>query len=211
MKEYIRHIEAYLNYWHSSFSKLVPAEKWGDRKLAEEYLQKYWLSNEEYTLFWEPILNEVFIPSKRLPDLVFQPKFEFMVLTGGCLFQEEDFYQLQRAMHNNGEDYFVVIQHSQEFTKGEPMFRMKFPATITWGDMTSGNYISSVLLEMNYNNYFVFGEKGNWGKYTANDQYSLDILGFESELSSTFSELFTQSGGEPIERLPWLRKDAPEN
>ena len=50
-----------------------------------------------------------------------------IVLRGGCLFLEEDFKQLQKAMQEFGEEYFVIIQYSQEFTDKEPMFRMKFP------------------------------------------------------------------------------------
>ena len=84
-----------------------------------------------------------------------------IALRGGNLFVEEDFLQLQKAMQEVGEEYFVIIQHSQEFTDGEPMFRMKFPVNITWEELTSGNYISAVLLEMSYNEYFVFGKSGN--------------------------------------------------
>jgi hypothetical protein len=41
MIEYIRHIEEYSVYGHSSYSTQLSSEKWGDKKLAEEYLKKY--------------------------------------------------------------------------------------------------------------------------------------------------------------------------
>ena len=46
-------------------------------------------------------------------------------------------------MQEVGEEYFVVIQHSQDFTEGEPMFRMKFPVNISWEELTKRKlYIS---------------------------------------------------------------------
>lgn len=71
----------------------------------------------------------------------------------------------------------------QEFTDGEPMFRMKFPVNITWEELTSGNYISAVLLEMSYNEYFVFGNSGSYGKYSANDyEHPMDMNSLEDKL-----------------------------
>lgn len=193
MIEYVRHIEEYFNYNYSSFSKLIPAKMWGNKKLAEKFLQKYWLSKGEYQSIWEPIQNRIFV-KKDLPNLMYHSNFEVIVLKGGCLFVKEDFEQLQKVMQSIGETYFVAIQNSQEFTKGEPMFRMKFPVDISWNELISGNYISAVLLEMNYNEYFVFGKSGKWGRYSANDyEYPLDIVGFQSELALIFNEHFKQS------------------
>lgn len=191
MIEYIRHINEYSNYGHSSFSTLVPSDEWGNKKLAEDYLQKYWLSEQEYLSVWKPIQDKIFVPGKRLPDLVYRSDFEMIALRGGCLFLEEDFKQLQNVMQEVGEEYFVIVQHSQDFTDGEPMFRMKFPVNITWKELTSGNYISAVLFEMSYNEYFVFGKSGEYGKYAANDyEFPLDIIGFKPALASVFREQF---------------------
>jgi len=208
MKEYSRHIEEYMNYWQADFSKLVPSYQWGDKKLAEEYLQKYWLAEQEYFSVWKPIQDKVFVQDKGLPDLVYRPEFDMIALRGGCLFLEEDFKQLQKAMLEVGEEYFVMIQRSQEFMEGEPMFRMKFPVNITWEELTSGNYISAVLLEMSYNEYFVFSESGNWGKYSANDyEYPLDIIGFKPELAHIFQEHFCQPKEEQEEIRGWLPQE----
>lgn len=211
MIEYIRHIEEYSVYGHSSFSNLLSSEKWGDKKLAEEYLKKYWLTEQEYLSIWKPIQDKVFIQGKSLPDLIYHPEFEIIALRGGCLFLQEDFLQLQKAMQEVGEEYFVIIQHSQDFTEGEPMFRMKFPVTISWEELTSGNYISAVLLEMSYNEYFVFGSKGNWGKYSANDyENPLDIIGFKPALAHIFQEHFKQPKEEQEEIREWLPQEYKE-
>jgi hypothetical protein len=208
MIEYIRHIDEYPNYGHSSFSTLVPSDQWGDKKLAEEYLRKYWLAEQEYLSVWKPIQDKIFVQGKSLPDLVYRPDFRMIALRGGCLFLKEDFKQLQRAMQEVGEDYFVIIQHSQDFTEGEPMFRMKFPVNITWEELISGNYISAVLFEMSYNEYFVFSKSGSWGKYSANDyEYPLDIIGFKPELAHIFQEHFSQPKEEREEIREWLPQE----
>lgn len=205
MIEYSRHIEFYESYHWAGFSRLVPDAEWGDKKLAEEYLQKYWLAEEEYLNVWKPIQDKIFIQDKGLPELVYRAEFEMIALRGGCLFLEEDFKQLQKAMQEVGEEYFVIIQHSQDFTDGEPMFRMKFPVNITWEELISGNYVSAVLLDMSYNEYFVFGKSGNWGKYSANDyEYPLDIVGFKPELTRIFQEHFSQPKEEQEEIREWL-------
>lgn len=206
MIEYQKHIDFYAKqYWFSTSSDLVSYENWGDKELAQKYLQKYWLSEKEYLSAWKPILDKIFVSDKSLPELIYKAEFEIIALRGGCLFLEEDFKQLQKAMQEVGEEYFVIIQHSQNFMEGEPMFRLKFPVNILWEDLVNGNYISAVLLEMSYNEYFVFGQSGNWGKYSANDyKYPVDIIGFKSQLTSIFQKHFEQPKQEYEEILEWL-------
>jgi hypothetical protein len=206
MTAFERHIEFYrLNYAHQHFSKLVPEDKWGNKKLAEEYLQKYWLPEQEYLSIWKPIQDKVFVQGKSLPDLIYHYEFNMIVTIGGCLFAEEDFLQLQKIMQEVGEEYFVVVQNGQEYTNGEPMFRMKFPVNITWKELISGNYISAVLIEMSLNEYYVFGASGKWGRYSATDYIlSLGIIGFKHELASIFKEHFQQSKKEQEEIQEWL-------
>lgn len=208
MIEYLRHIEEYSNYWFGDFSKLTPADKWGDKQVAEKYLQKYWLPDHEYQSQWRPIEEMIFNHGKGLPDLAFKPTFNMLALRGGGLFEEQDFKQLQKTIRELGEDHIVIIQRSQGFTEGEPVFRMKFPSEISWEELVSGNFISAVLLEMHYNEYYVFGESGTWGKYAANDyDYPMDILGFKPEVSPIFMEEFKQPREEWEEIQGWLPEE----
>ncbi|MGV3460513.1 MAG: hypothetical protein ACO1N9_08690 [Flavobacterium sp.] len=194
MIEYSRHIEEYSIYWQADFSRLVPSDQWGDKKLAEEYLKKYWLPEDEYLIKWKKIQDNIFDPNEDLPNLVYQPGYEMIALVGGRLFVEAEFKRLQEIMVKNGDKYFIIIQHSQEWTGGEPMFRMKFPVISTWEELVSGNYISAVLLEMYYNQYYIFSDSGNWGRFCANDYiHPLNIFGFKPELSSDFKKHFTLS------------------
>jgi len=222
MTEYARHIEEYSSHYKwSHFSELIPENQWGDKGLAEVYLRKFWLSEQEYLDTWKTIQEGIFridkgiyvgdkwFPSPSLlPDLVFAQGFEMIAQPGGCLFCKKDFEQLQKAMQEVEEEYFVVIQRSQDYTYGEPMFRMKFPVNIDWEELTSGNYISAVLLEMGFNEYFVFGKSGNWGKYVATDSlYSLDIIGFKPELSAIFEEQFSPFERKADELFQEMRKE----
>lgn len=205
MIEYTEHLEEYSTHSHSSFTNLISEDKWGNKDLAEKYLQKYWLEGQEYHKVWKPIQNAIFNEGKNLPDLIYRPEFKLMALRGGCLFAREDFEQLQKAMQEVGDNHFVIIQNSQEFTEGEPMFRMKFPTNTTWDELVSGNYISAVLLEMSYNEYYVFSESGKWGKYSANDyEQPLDIIGFKPDYESVFRKSFEQPSEEREEIKEWL-------
>ena len=205
MIEYARHLEEYINYWYGDFSKLVSESEWGDQKLAGEYLEKYWLAENEYQNVWKPIQDKTFIQQKGLPDLIFPSNFEMIPLIGGCLFVKEDFEQLQNVIKNIGETHFVIIQNTQDFTEGEPMFRMKFPIDVTWDEMITGNYISAVLFEMNYNEYFVFGASAKWGRYSATEyEYPLDIIGFDPKYNSIFKEQFNQTKKEKEEIKSFL-------
>lgn len=190
LKEYIEHLAYYQNYKHSSYSALVPSDQWGDQQKAKAYLEKYWLTAHEYSTVWKPIQDRVFVSKEQASICYFQPEFALIKLVGGCLFLEADFKKLQKAMLAVGDPHFVVIQTSQDFTEGEPMFRMKFPVGISWAELMSGNYISAVLFEMNCNEYAIFGNSGKIGKYAASDQnHPQDIIGYkQSEIDVRFIE-----------------------
>lgn len=191
MKEFIKHLDYYQNYKHSSFSALVPSDQWGDKVKAKAYLERYWLTAYEYSTVWKPIQDCIFVAEEQTSKCYFQQGFDMIKLEGGCLFLEEDFKQLKQAMLAIGETHFVVIQASQCYTEGEPMFRMKFPVSISWGELMSGNYISAVLFEMNCNEYFVFGNSGKFGKYAASDQdHPKDIIGFKTNIKSVLIKYF---------------------
>ncbi|PZR02959.1 MAG: hypothetical protein DI539_27100, partial [Flavobacterium psychrophilum] len=207
MTEYNSHLSFYKYYPHMHFSKLVSEKNWGNEKLGKNYLEKYWLHELEYLNFWKSIQDEIFVQGSRLPELIYRPEFELVVENGGCLFAEDDFEKLQKTLQRIGDDHFVIIQHTQDFKEGEPMFRMKFPVNITWEELTSGNYISAVLLEMPYNEYYIFGASRKWGKYSANDyDRPLDIIGFKPELESLFKNHFKRSKEEYDEMLEWMPK-----
>jgi len=206
MIEYIRNIEEYSKYWLSSFSKLTSESEWGKISLAESYLRKYWLSEEEYNAKWRSIQEDIFRGLyASLPDLVFKEKYKMMTLRGGCLFLKEDFEQLRECLLKIGETHLIIIENTFAGKLSEPSFRMKYPATISWDEITSGNFISSTIIEHPHKEFFVFGSDGKWGKYSASDYiWPLDIIGFSPEYGSIFRKHFKQSEEEREEIKGWL-------
>ncbi len=206
MIEYKNHIDMFSlegSWW---FSKLTPESEWGNLSLAENYLKKYWLSEDEYNAKWKPIQENIFTSlDTSLPDLVFKENYEVITLRGGCLFLKEDFEQLQECLLKVGEKYLIVVENTFGGELEEPAFRMKYPATISWEEIANGNFISSTIIEHPHKEFFVFGASGKWGKYSANDYtWPLDIIGFKPEYGSIFRKQFKQSEEEWEEIKEWL-------
>lgn len=191
MKEYQSLLDKYSFEGYSLYSTYIPRSEWGKKEIAQKYLEKYWLSQKEYENKWKPIQDKIFInQDKGLPELVFASEYEILALQGGVLFEESDFKQLQKCFKTIGDKFFVIIENTFGNTI-EPAFRMKYPADISWKELMSGNFISSVMCEMFHNEYFVFGESTEWGKYSANDYINaLDLLGFTKKYRSLFKSNF---------------------
>jgi hypothetical protein len=196
MNEYQEHLNEYKSEYYFTYSRLSENE-WGNIKIAKAYLQKYWLSENEYKNFWLPIQRNIFNEhSNGLPSFMFCDGFQVFPLIGGVLFTKADFEALQSCMNTFGDTYFFVIQNSFEQIGSSlvPNFRMKYPANITWDELMGGNFISTVLFEMPHNDYFVFGSKGLWGKYVANDfDTPLDLIGVKSKYAPIFENKFPLS------------------
>ncbi len=206
MIEYNNHIDVFSSEGSWWFSKLTNESDWGDISLAESYLKKYWLSEDEYDAKWKPIQEKVFTSSETSPpDLVFKEGYEMVALRGGCLFLREDFEQLRECLLKTGETHLVIVENSFGGILEDPSFRMKYPAEISWEEITNGNFISSTIIEHPHKEYFVFGESGNWGKYSANDYtWPLDIIGFKPDYESVFRKSFEQPPEEWEEIKEWL-------
>lgn len=195
MKEYQDIIDRYSLKGYDMYSRSITRSEWGDLKKGEEYLAKYWLSNEEYKSVSELTLKKIFDNQEiGLPNLVFSKEFDLLVLEGGCLFVEEDFNKLQKCILQLGDNFLFIIENNFGGNLKEPTFRMKFPTDISWQELNSGNFVSSTLLESIHKEYFVFGEGGLWGKYSANDyDFPLDIIGFKDGNGGVFIAEFKQS------------------
>ena len=201
MKEYSAILEKFSDEGYGMYSSVIPRANWGNRQVAEGYLESYWLPSSEYERTWKPVQDRVFTNQEvGLPQMVFASGYELQASRGGCLFVQEEFTRLQECTQAISEQFFLVIENTFGGRVGEPIFRMKFPTGISWSELTSGNFASATLLEMPHKEYFVFGETGTWGRYVANDyQYPLDILGFKQEVANIFRSKFALSKAEQRE------------
>ncbi len=191
MIEYQQHLDEYKSEYYLLYNTTFSEDKWGNEDLAKQYLDKYWLDKAEYEKFWVKIKNSIFIPQfQQLPQNLFSPEFELIPMIGGVLFGKDDFDALKLCLMKTGDKYFVVIQNNFR-QENLNTFRMKYPTSISWDELMSGNYISTFLFEMFHNDYFVFGESGFWGKYVANDEsIPLDLFGTKNEFVSVFTKSF---------------------
>src|SRR5882724_1461868 len=204
MNEFEEIINKYCSKYFLLYSSIEETQ-WGNKEVAKNYLDKYGLKESEYHAVWKPIQDQIFInQNESLPEMVFNDDFKLLAIKGGVLFEKEDFQDLQACLLEIGENSLVIIENTFGRSKETPL-RMKFPPNITWEELMSGNFISSVLFEMPHNEYFVFGQTGAWGKYTANDyEKPLDIIGFKSHYSYIFQKYFQQSNEDWNEIHEWL-------
>lgn len=230
----MRNIKSIINYYANSgadaFSTYHKGFDWANDSIAEEYLKEYCLSeNEESRL--RIIQESVFYLSKQLPDMIFRKDFEFITLLGGAMFEEKDFGQFKSCLKQIGEQNFIVFQDIFGFkdTDINNALRMRFPSDISWNELMSGNYISTILFESFYNHYYVFGESGDWGMYVANEGYKEDeklvgepapirVIGFNPKYRDVFRTAFKILDGEysenvdyiPYEERPSLKEWVPK-
>lgn len=208
MTEYTQLLSEYASEAYSMYSKTIPKQEWGNKDIALEYLEKYYLSDEEYLKNWKPIQDTIFQnQDESLPEMMFKDDFSLLAIRGGILFEKEDFENLQNCMRQLGDKKLFIIQNYFGGKLKFPRLRMRYPSDITWGELMSGNFISTVIFEMFANEYFVFSESGHWGKYSANDyEQPLDIIGFKPEYEPIFREEFKQPQEEWEEIKEWLPK-----
>jgi hypothetical protein len=165
---------------------------------AEGYFKKYWLDKKELDEVWLKIKNKIFNKDfHQLPDRVINQDIEVIILKGGIVLIEKEFIQFQSCMKRTGDKFFIVLEDYDENNPPHisgPPYRLKFPADITWEEMTSRgdpSFISYDVFMRPIRNYFVFGDSGAWGKYAGNDyEFPLDIVGFNKKYSSLFHDKF---------------------
>ncbi len=187
MKEYYKQLEAF-----SSFE---------DVTLTTSFFERYWLSKKELEETWIFIQNQIFYDlSVDVPALVFRNEFKLLPMIGGILFGEVDYRLLQECMKFSGDTEFVVIENYDEANpphNSGPLLRFKFPVDTTWDELNNGGFISVELFGMPHKNYYVFGNTGNWGKYTASDyENPIDVIGCTSEYINFFKSVFKDYAGD---------------
>ena len=112
MKEYSSILTEYAKEGYSMYSRIIPGSYWGNKALAESYLDKYWLSQGEYEDKWKIVQSRIFTSAATgLSEMVFLSEFEIFVAKGGCLFVEEEFLRLQSCALRFGEESIIIIEN----------------------------------------------------------------------------------------------------
>ncbi|MGP1501429.1 MAG: hypothetical protein ACTTJM_06545 [Bergeyella cardium] len=209
-------IRALLNEYrqekYSLYNQYYSMKDWGNVMDAESYLKKYYLDEQEYLQKWKNIQDTIFINQRKgFPKMIFREEFFLFPFRGGILFERTEYEELQKFMLEIEDKYLIIIQNDFGGLEKKTVLRMKYPSTITWEELMSGNFISTVLVEMFANEYFVFSESGLWGKYSANDyDYPLDIVGTKLSVKKQFLKNRKLDKEDMIELYSWLPNEYKE-
>ncbi len=221
-------IRSIVDYWFNSgfdaFSVVNQSSfELREKKLAENFLKKYYLTKKVVNQL-STIQEGIFDLDKQLPDMIFTKDFGFIGLLGGSLFEKNDFEKFKKCLKELQEDYFFVFQDTfgiKSFDRSNAL-NLRFPADVSWEEIMSGSYISTMLFESSYNNYYVFGEHEAWGLYSANEGYVDDIqlvgepapiriLGFNPKFKEIFRDAFKIKKDQYCENVDFIPKNERPN
>lgn len=215
------HLEKYSSEFYFMFSSMKEVD-WGDKSIARNYLERYWLNRKFYNENWRNLFKSVFDLDKRLPDMIFKKDFEYITLLGGVMFEQTDFERFAKCIKEVGDKEFKIIQDTfgMDHEDKKTSFKMKYPVTIEWNELISGNFISTFLFEVPENNYYILGDSGQWGMYVANDYIDVQvnpagtpirIIGFDPKYRMIFREAFEIPKGTYCENVDYIPEEERPN
>lgn len=194
----------------------------GNKKLAKQYLKKYWLTDATYKNEWAAVHHSLFDVNKQLPDMIFKQNFDFISLLGGVMFEAEDFERFRSCIKKLGEKDFVIIEQATGTKRrsSPATFRMRYPIDIAWDELMNGDFVSVSLFEKDENDYYIFGKSNLWGMYVANNFFEssseapgnpIRIIGFHPLCRDIFRVVFKIPEGEYCENLNYIpEKERPD-
>jgi len=97
---------------------------------------------------------------------MFNANFKLAAQRAGILFNEDEYYFLQRGMRKAEDEFFVIIenQYTRSLKNDFPYLRFKFPVETTLESLNSEvqNFpdISYETLNVLNKHFFVFGDSG---------------------------------------------------
>jgi hypothetical protein len=167
------------------------------------YLDKYWLDKAELDRVWTPIKNSIFKGNFwSQPDDIFKGDFETIILNGGAVIYDEQYYErIQQCLKEAGDTHIILMEEYNESNPPGnlspqaglidwPPLRFKFPSNISYKEIMSGEFVSEEVLLMGDRDYFVFGDSGDWGIYAQDSFNSVHFIGFKKQFSSLFQNNF---------------------
>ena len=171
------------------------------------YIQRYWLTDEEFTDIWEKRLDSIFKRPVDYPDNIYMAGFDSLKLVGGQLFEKEEFEHLKQLMKYAGDKHFVICADWGHYPIHEveapdvPPVRLRYPSDVEWEQMNPDDGpISQLVFRDVVMDAFVFGDSGKWGLYSGGDRdrdyekgnrgkiYS--VWGTRDSCTEVFKELF---------------------
>lgn len=206
MKEYTPHIELIKDLesrnidvknemiipWKDDILIKHPVVDYYSSDNAINYLNKYWLDEQEYIVKWKPIQSIFFNNhGKWFPDNIINMNYQILPLWGGKIFLSETLAALNTCLTQLNESSFVCIQNtfndSYEGLFNNLTFRLKYPVGIKWHELNIGNYLTDTLLWGHNQDFYIFGENDIWAIYSATRSlYPVNLLLFRPDFKDIF-------------------------
>ena len=190
----------------------------GDREKAQEYLEKYGLSDAVYQNEWKKLHSSIFDLSRQLPDMIFKENFEFVSLLGGVMFEQKDFERFGSCLQQIGGRNLLVFQDTFGMSPDQKQYalKMKYPLNIGWNELMSGDFLSTALFEASKSNYYIMGDNGKWGMYVATEYVNevvnpagtpIRIIGFDPKYRTLFRGAFEIPEGKYCENVDYIPEE----
>lgn len=203
------------------------------RELLSTFINNYWCTDNIKELINKSILQNYKVGGIDIKEnLDFKDKYNVYIDIGGATFTEFEYLEFQKTLAGSGSSHFYIFENPipVEFGLNRETVNVTFPVSLkipvdtAWSELIKGGPISNVLLGNFPKEFFVFGDKLNFGKYCSNDLYCLDIyfstrpivpkssyIGkpreyFEEKLRRSFPNLETAHGYLVKDLPPQLRK-----
>ena len=138
---------------------------------AYAFLRNFSIEENDFERNCLPIMQQIFLLSLNdafdiySMDLcqVFQHNYNLKVHILSPILTSETFPMIQRICKAYREKYFYVVEKEYPDENNDTAFKLRFPTNISWMELINGGFISDILFNMPYNQYYVFGESSNWG------------------------------------------------
>lgn len=179
---------------------------------ASRFLSDFALSTDEYQDDCVHKMQKVFFPVgdadfdiRTSPvSMLFQPDFKTTLQISSPMFTEETYHLIQKICQVCGDRFFYIVEDSNEDTA----FQLKIPVTTTWKQLQSGGFVSAVLFNMPYNNYRIFGDSCNWGKWCDYENSWSDYEIFGNKLDIPEIRKYHQQMALSVEDYLYMRNNA---
>lgn len=158
-------------------------------KKARAFLHQYAMSDQEYREICLPTMQKIFgcspdkcfnVQATAISE-VFNNGFVYFSYQSSPLFWKESYELVLSICKNCGDHTIFIVEEKRCEECPTSAFQIRIPVGIPWNDISDGGFITDVLFNMFRNNYYVFGDSGNWGKWCDydNDYIDYEVFGYK--------------------------------
>ena len=188
-------LEKYSDEFYSEMYGMHPnRDKTTSLKEAKEFLARFAMDSLEYERKCVPVMRKIFLSTaesyfdirkKSMTELL-REEYDFFSYQSSPLFWKESYMLIQAICKDFGDKYLYIVEEERCEECADAAFKIKLPINASWDTISRGGCITDVLFNMFRNNYYVFGDSGNWGKWCDydNDYIDYEVFCYKSLMQS---------------------------